>query len=58
MQMQEELNPVNPPIEDEVLRAAGLPYLEILRSGPNYPFLVGEKGAEESITQLRQNCLR
>ena len=39
-----ELNPVNPPIEDQVLKAAGLP-IEILRSGPNYPFLVGRKGA-------------
>ncbi len=34
--------PVNPPIEDQVLQAAGLPK-RIKRSGPNYPFLVGRK---------------
>ena len=39
-----EMHPVNPPITDSVLQAAGLP-VRILRSGPNYPFLVGRKGA-------------
>ena len=39
-----EMHPVNPPISDSVLQAAGLP-VRILRSGPNYPFLVGRKGA-------------
>ena len=36
-------NPTNPPIIDEVLKGAGLPS-QILRSGPNFPFLVGRKG--------------
>ena len=39
-----EMNPVNPPVSDSVLQAAGLP-VPILQSGPNFPFLVGRKGA-------------
>ena len=36
-------NETNPVIHDEVLKGAGLPS-QILRSGPNFPFLVGRKG--------------
>ncbi len=39
-----DANVVVPPIDDAVLKNAGLSS-KITRSGPNYPFLVGRKGA-------------